>query len=726
MFVFCVRSKSGSNLHTHLSYFVMQRAIGIFVVGLALLGSVSESTGHPRSADSLSTLRSGIAHVSAGRIPEALEQLGPLMQRHPRLADDAQGTLGYWLGRAHAARGDTVVARRVWYTALQAAASEGHTAVDAADALLASYAPEQIADAATVLVPAFLHVVESFGRSVTQPEAQIREQYAARLALVLPPSLGRRVHCADSSCPAPTGTEREDVLRWWRARDPLPSTAVHEGLVTHLERVATARREFAWSGRPTGLDERGELYVRLGPPDEVRRLVYRPERPYLFLKILIDAGVSRHDVPPQNEIWLYPRIDPDVHFLFARAHVAGRPFQNGTLYDLLPATLQSIRGAQNERNRVRLRAALSVLKMYYEQLIDLGSYGTRYGHIVNYINDPGHVRIGVFAERHVRLSTDLDAQAERYRSSVVSRHRMAWNDAHSALPMAVRTARFLETDGSTRLESYWSVPADALIPSEAWQQRFLHETSGTLGGQYRLHSHVTVYDADYEVVARVEDTVSVAPVDVTGGGWISGRRRAVTGLRGTFHVASKWNQYATQPGSAPSDDGTLVSFTQHRADSVRALRPDPQHLEVSDLLPASVASVDADNPLSVEAIRKRVAAHDRVDGGRLLALTFEIYHLTYDTDDRTRYTIAYEVNRAQQWGGLRGLFGGTDEERTETAARYRGTSRTEPSFVVLELPSWNVTRPTPVDVTVRVTDEVTGGTVERSLSFTVVPPEQER
>lgn len=60
----------------------------------------------------------------------------------------------------------------------------------------------------------------------------------------------------------------EWLLRYWRLRDPSPTTPENERLLAHLERVAAAREQFGWKGRP-GWDDRGAVWIQFGAPDSV-------------------------------------------------------------------------------------------------------------------------------------------------------------------------------------------------------------------------------------------------------------------------------------------------------------------------------------------------------------------------------------------------------------------------------------------------------------------------
>jgi GWxTD domain-containing protein len=60
----------------------------------------------------------------------------------------------------------------------------------------------------------------------------------------------------------------EWLRRYWRLRDPSPTTQANERLATHLERVAAAREQFPWKGHP-GWDDRGAIWIQFGAPDSV-------------------------------------------------------------------------------------------------------------------------------------------------------------------------------------------------------------------------------------------------------------------------------------------------------------------------------------------------------------------------------------------------------------------------------------------------------------------------
>ena len=71
------------------------------------------------------------------------------------------------------------------------------------------------------------------------------------------------------------GSDRDKVWQeFWNARDSNPATVENERLVEHYKRVMYARLLFSSGQHP--YDRRGEMYVRYGAPDDLRRFVFSP------------------------------------------------------------------------------------------------------------------------------------------------------------------------------------------------------------------------------------------------------------------------------------------------------------------------------------------------------------------------------------------------------------------------------------------------------------------
>jgi len=118
-----------------------------------------------------------------------------------------------------------------------------------------------------------------------------------------------------------------------------------------------------------------------------------------------------------------------------------------------------------------------------------------------------------------------------------------------------------------------------------------------------------------------------------------------------------------------------------------------------------------------EAVDKEALPYPfaQINPDMTLVLYFEAYHLAFTGEDRTRYSIEYEVRRQENDGRLVRLFTDDDPRSTATEATYEGGSRTAKEYIMIDLSDWEGSDD--LRVTVRVTDEATGQQVERSVDL---------
>ena len=86
----------------------------------------------------------------------------------------------------------------------------------------------------------------------------------------------------------PAGDRKAFIEEFWKKRDPNPATAVNEFKDQYFARIAEANHLFSEGGEPGWLQDRGRIYILLGPP--TNRVTY-------------PRGVTFYDVP--REFWYY-------------------------------------------------------------------------------------------------------------------------------------------------------------------------------------------------------------------------------------------------------------------------------------------------------------------------------------------------------------------------------------------------------------------------------------
>jgi len=91
--------------------------------------------------------------------------------------------------------------------------------------------------------------------------------------------------------------KRQFLIRFWKERDPDPSTAVNEYRASFNERKDYADQKFSYLGKSGWKTDRGRVYLLYGPPDKID---FHP-----------------HDIDARPyEIWYYDSIEGGVMFVF--------------------------------------------------------------------------------------------------------------------------------------------------------------------------------------------------------------------------------------------------------------------------------------------------------------------------------------------------------------------------------------------------------------------------
>jgi len=671
------------------------------------------------SADTMDTLRTGIKDVLAGRYDQAISHLTPLYQRDLTYNVSGEGSVAYWLGRAYFESGRSRTAISIWRSTLQTMRKQGKAlGIRLADAYIRAVARSKVASEFDRAESVYLSMLGQVGEADWASRVEdVRErltQHVRELAVLLPERLQRRTgitvdpYTLDISTD-PSSVTGDLLVAWWRSKDPLPATERNERLQEHLLRVAYAGAHYTSGGT---LDDRGKVFIRLGRPRDSTRVRSSPAAeatPHL-------AGVRIRE----NEFWTYPDVDQKAHYLFVKKEASG--YELGDVDMLFPP------GVRTGMNR-SFDATLSYLEALQRVLGQLAAYhedfGLRSSEAVDATQtalnkeefgisseeDPNASQSSVARARDVRRRNKrADRDNASKRANRVPNSYSTIGDRADDLPVQTRVTRFLTEGGDTQVDVDWGIRSAAGFGEEAPARacrRDLDQEASLLtfrgvreGLNYDVRSRTR---SQYHSPSRRSDSAQTYTHQTTTSDSV-------------FHLALQWDQYAGVTGKR-SADGELLCRHVERLDSLEALHADPDRLEMSDLKLLTVPQ-DATIP-SEEAVPYPFR---RLEAGQPLALFFEIYHLVYNEDDRTRYTVSYQIERRQEQDGLSGLLGGDDREKTTTRTTNEGSSRRKKEYILLELGNLLDEKEGRLNVTVRVTDETSGQTVTRSLSFEVISP----
>lgn len=676
---------------------------GAVLALLVSLGLAAGAPAQPHTAwppDGPERLQRGLDAVEAGHPEAARPVLEALFKEAAAFYTPDLGSAAYWLGRAHADLDAPDQALRVWEAGLDHLDAAGRFDPRLAEAYLERVFGDSLEAAYGRAADLYLRLLETADTLTDAAARPILRRHIARILPLVPESergtLGRPVAPNGFGILNPDrdavalqpGAGARAALWWRRTPDPVLATGRHERIEEHLSRVAYARAHFPCSACATGYDDRGEIFVRLGPPPRAASITFDDSR---LLDILLHPNaphISRRDFP-KNAVWYYPDLGyPYGRFVFIDN---GERYQAGGLFDLIPLSLRTAGGFSRRSAMLATMRDMVIVHIYEE----LQRTHTGIG------DGPGSGSAQeIYQEARLRMA-ELATQESAYEAAPASpvpteiqqedrlyavEQRLRMPEQHTNvleemedLPVFFRLARFLDADRTTRTELFWTHPAGTFEEAP-----FL----------------VDFYAAqlDHRFQRRAMDGRSYPPARLDDPQSMSVSTFTLRGDTATYHLRLQWLQRPRRERS-------------YSIDSLQALNPDPAVLEMSDLLPALMPEIAQTGG----GIRLTPYPLPRIRAGMPLALYFEIYHLRFGPDDQTRYAVEVVVERRDA-GTLQQLY----RDRTRrTAARtdVEGTTSTAREYIAVDLS--DVRGAESVTVTVRVTDEVSEQVVERSVQFDV-------
>ena len=545
----------------------------------------------------------------------------------------------------------------------------------------------------------YLWMLDQLDQPFSEAEQPILRRHLRLLAMIIPASeraelgLDAILEKTDLATPAPGFGAQ--LVQWWRRQDPLPATTHNERLEEYLTRVAFASHKYQDEEDDRGFDDRGEIYVRLGNPSRSKTIAIRTTT------LLTHPLVS---TLPDNEFWVYKHVDYDAHYVFLRRS-KNKPFKLGYPTDLIPTDLR------NGRRKTPL--LLGVLEEVYAQLaLEHGSYGKHYDEVANYLTlpPPNAHPPHLFAQRVIERAFVEDQQHEWTRQQTVPASFSNTLGEAGSLDVPVRWARFLDADGSTRTEFYWGLEARALKPGRRLVRR-LKKQGNQPSEKYLISMAVAQRTADYQY-RHIDQKHYLIPTGTIG--TLPPKTFVARGDTAMYHLALQWDQQWTRtneenPGALLP--GATLKVRTHRVDSMQALHSRGHRLEMSDLKPLHLASdlaVENASPYPYALLTPETP----------LALYFELYHLTFGSDDQTHYTVEYSVTLKKK-RGLLPRRTPREAERVGAKSSYTGDSRIAREYIVLDLSTWQ--QKGEIELTLRATDETTGDEIGRTITFDFEP-----
>jgi GWxTD domain-containing protein len=512
-------------------------------------------------------------------------------------------------------------------------------------------------------------------------EQQISEElvwHLHLLDLIVPPA--SPVRAALSALQGDTGRHADvaTLVQWWHQQDPIPATFVNERLVEHLSRAYHALNNFALKHSPLKVDDRGAIFVRLGMPGQRSEVKLRNAGSHL--------RPVRHTLA-RNEFWTYRHINENAHYFFVKKSNR-RGYKIAAVDDLLPTQI---------RTRPEEASILLIwLEEIYRQLsADHEHYGPLYDTVSNYasIASSDGTSAYSFTKQLLQDGNVLHNFHQESRSREVPTSATQVLRSAISLHPCLRWARFLEPEGTTRLNVSWTFNTTSLQPNRQ-KIRSLQRKGAEPSENFLLTAYLITRKANYAPANLrlrqyyLPDGVNSAlPVHT----WVT------KGIQGSINLALQWNHAWAQPdASGKPQSSAMLGIGVQTLDSIPALNGSGQVLEMSDILLTGL------NDKGLPDEKTPVVATSWTPETPL-GIYFEAYFLRFNEDEHTNYTVSYEVRN----------LGDPQKAAIATSTEHESESSTVREHIVLDVSDWQAFHQ--VDITVRVMDNTSGDTVKRSV-----------
>ena len=608
-----------------------------------------------------------------------------------------------------------------------------------ADAYIRDVFDREQVSAYEAAVQSYLRILEEMDQSLPEAADDIAHRHVVQAVVAMPPEirgtlLEREVRNYLQRLPlkAQAGSS---IAAWWRSQDVFPGSSVNERVVEHLKRVRVAEKEFAESSSPLRFDDRGQVFVQYGSP-RTRTII---KTDLLESRKVLQA----HAVPlpgplvvPPNEFWAYRHIDDRLQFVFM---LKGGRYQISSAEDLIPEDLRTaskrigqrqITAGSTRINRVNEAYAKALIAAWHTIYNDLALHHPIYEEQVEELGlYEADLRATGGIDINASGSTDITSggggiSALSYSSGMESRFS---NLAHVAriereeeaprghtglmdnvepLPVAVRSARFLNEDGSTRTEVFWShIPGTLALSRQLRRQA--EDLLGAVPEQYLIEMAIVQHRSDFS--RDVTTTLRYAAADLPIGAPAPVQSFEVDAPESSYHLSMQWGQYdLVEDDAGQVERGEEFKLGVQRINRLSALSADESRLEASDLKPVYLSEdglVFFAEPDSAQA--PSAYPFTTITAETSLGLYFEVYHLAFDSDDLAHFTVEYEVIRDADRRGGRKL--------TSASTPYTSASRTAKEYIAVDLSEYGDKGT--LDIRVTITDDVTGQEVERIIQF---------
>jgi GWxTD domain-containing protein len=447
--------------------------------------------------------------------------------------------------------------------------------------------------------------------------------------------------------------EKKNLFKkFWKQRDPDPSTTENERLMEHFRRIRFARENFHFTAPPY-YDDRGKTYIKYGPPDD------RYSSPV--------GTVPAKD----NESWTYESIARGLVFDFV---------SDGGYFHFVEDLTEAATPGYSYDSRLALAYQL------YDQRSHLSQA---------YAN----LTVGFSIDRLNSFHNQRIEALEKYPGEIY-RH----NYNARVFPFLTNWAQFRGDSNKTRIEFYTAFPG-LVMEFNKVDTGYVNYTD----------FYIDILDSNFNSRTNLRERYSIV-LDT------------VLNLE-TRHFLLQ-NNFQLSPGSYQA------AFVMNNVDqSIKGVQKKNMYVKdfFSDRLLLSDIQLSSRISGNINHLNQSIVKNDlsiipypfsRVMKSKPIHLYFEIYNLTLDDENKTKYEISYILKtlRAERnlWqktiGGISRLFSNKDKSIISTTVNREGDSDTAFEYISFDLQ--NLERGL-TELRIKVTDQISQQSTENAIEFTL-------
>lgn len=455
------------------------------------------------------------------------------------------------------------------------------------------------------------------------------------------------------------------IRKFWKKKDPVPTTRKNERLIEHFRRVYFVRNTYP-DVIPPYYDDRGKVYVKYGPPD------------IKFTAQMLDQGVK------DNESWSYEKsVRPGLTFDFVKRGTGYYRVQD--LSDAAPT------GSGSD-------ARFELLRRLYAQRADFTESYNRFaleglGHgedIQNATANFRNVMINFQAERDV---AEEMAPVETYKLEPEGR----------TIPFIYNLSQFRSSEGKSRLELYMGISNDQL--------KYIPVDRGMVTS---LKYNAVIQDSEYVDVHNMRRAFNL-------------RARSTEEIQGKLFIHQE--DFELSPGKyllaiqVENPQGNSQGLYQNEFE---ARDFSGSSLMISDIqLASDIDPVESVGKFVKKNLKITPYPYTVVRRKRPIFIYFEVYNLKFMPNGQTNYTVTHTVDVldhkrsffSKTFGAIGRIFKKGQQIGISTSYQQSGTELMTSEYISLDMGKI----PKGVaKLTVMVMDNSTGEKTSQSIQLQII------